>query len=232
MDALFALPGLQIEGVFTHLALRTAEADALQIQRFNRALDALRARGRNPGLVHAADSIGMVRYPEYRYGAVRTGAWLFGSVPSRCPCPERCRMPLRLMARVVQLRWVRAGEYLGYDETHPLARESLIATVSAGYADGYPRINSVGAAEIRGQRAPIAGLTCMDQLNVDVTDVAGVQEGDAVTLVGDGITLNEWADWAQTNRNDLLTRLGRRVPRVYTRSGRVVTVECEGQPLF
>ena len=232
IDALFDLPGLKIEGVFTHLALRTAEADAAQIARFRALIDALRSRGRDCGMVHAADSIGMVRYPDYRFDAVRIGAWLYGVTPGRCPCPEKCRMPLRLMARVVQLREVRAGEYLGYDETHPLARDCRIATVSAGYADGYPRLNSVGAAMVRGKPAPVAGLVCMDQLTLDVTDIDGVREGDEVTLLGGGIALDAMAGWAGTNRNDLLSRLGRRVPRVYTRGDRIASIMSEGEPLF
>ena len=232
IDALFDLPGLKIEGVFTHLALRTAEADAAQIARFRALIDALRSRGRDCGMVHAADSIGMVRYPDYRFDAVHIGAWLYGVTPGRCPCPEKCRMPLRLMARVVQLREVRAGEYLGYDETHPLARDCRIATVSAGYADGYPRLNSVGAAMVRGKPAPVAGLVCMDQLTLDVTDIDGVREGDEVTLLGGGIALDAMAGWAGTNRNDLLSRLGRRVPRVYTRGDRIASIMSEGEPLF
>ena len=176
-------------------------------------------RGRDCGLLHACDSIGMVRYPEYRFDAVRTGAWLFGVTPSRCPCPELCRFPLRFMTRIVQVRRVAAGECLGYDEDHPLARDSVIATLSAGYADGYPRVNSVGEVDIRGRRAPIAGLACMDQMTVDVTDVPGAAPGDIVTLLGGGITVDEVGAWTHSNRNELLSRLGRRVPRVYTRSG-------------
>ena len=232
VDALFHLPGLKIEGVFTHLALRTAEADAAQMARFQALIDALRSRGRDCGMVHAADSIGMVRYPDYRLDAVRIGAWLYGVTPNRCPCPEKCRMPLRFMSRIVQLRDVREGEYLGYDETHPLSRNSRIATISAGYADGYPRLNCLGAAMVHGKQAPVAGLVCMDQLTLDVTDIDGVKEGDEVTLLGDGITLDAMASWAGTNRNDLLTRLGRRVPRVYMRGDRIDHIESEGEPLF
>ena len=124
------------------------------------------------------------------------------------------------MTRVVQLRDVAAGEYLGYDEDHPLAKDCVIATLSAGYADGYPRVNSVGEVWLRGRRAPVAGLACMDQLTVDVTDVPGVAPGDVVTLLGDDIGINEVAAWTHSNRNELLSRLGRRVPRDYMRGGK------------
>ncbi len=230
---LFELPHLRVEGLYTHLALRDDEADEVQIRRLLHVADGLRDAGRDFGMLHAADSIGMVRHPQYRFDAVRIGAWLYGVVPSRYPNADRaCRPPARLMTRVSQLRHVAAGEYLGYDETHPLARDSLIATLSAGFADGYPRLNSVGAAEIHGRRAPVAGLVCMDQMTVDVTGVPDVRPGDAVTLWGGGIDLVEMADWAGTNRNDLLARISRRVPRVYLRGGAVESIAGANEIIF
>lgn len=218
--AICRLPHVRVEGLFTHLALREREADAAQIARLLSVRDALRSAGVDFGLLHAADSIGMVRYPEYRFDAVRTGAWLYGVVPSRYPnSNNECALPVRFMTRVVQVRRVAAGEYLGYDEEHPLARDSVIATLCAGYADGYPRLNGIGAVEIGGRRAPVAGLVCMDQMTVDVTDIPGVKPGDAVTLLGGGIGINEYAAWTRANRNEMLSRLGRRVPRVYMRGG-------------
>ena len=228
LPGVFALGNLRVEGLYTHLALRDRAADEAQIARLRAVTERLRAAGLDYGLLHAADSIGMVRYPEYRFDAVRTGAWLYGVVPSRYPNENgECRAPARLMTRVVQLRRVAAGEYLGYDEEHPLARDSMIATLSAGYADGYPRLNSAGEVEIRGRRAPVAGLVCMDQMTVDVTDIPGARPGDEVTLLGGGIGLDECAGWAGTNRNDLLSRIGRRVPRVYLRGGKVEEIRME-----
>ena len=223
--SVFRLPGIRVEGLFTHLALRTDQADAEQMARFHAVAAALRERGLDVGLMHACDSIGMVRHPGYRLDAVRTGAWLYGVVPSRYPNPDNaCRLPVRFMTRVAQVREVKAGEYLGYDEEHPLPRDMCVATLSAGYADGYPRVNNTGEVEIRGRRAPIAGLLCMDQMMVDVTDIPGVRPGDAVTLLGDGIPLNQYAAWSGCNRNELLCRVGRRVPRIYTRSGAVESI--------
>ena len=223
--AAFALPNLSVEGLYTHLALREPAADAVQIARLRGVADLLRERGIPFGLLHACDSIGMVRYPGYRFDAVRIGAWLYGVVPSRYPnSGGECRLPLRFMARVAQVRRVAKGEYLGYDETHPLEADRTIATLSAGYADGYPRVNSAGFVEIRGQRAPVAGLTCMDQMMVDVTGIEGVRAGDPVTLLGGGISLDELSAWTGAHRNNLLSHIGRRVPRVYTRGGSVVEI--------
>ena len=157
---------------------------------------------------------------------MRIGAWLYGVVPSRYPNANgECRLPVRFRTRVVQVRNVAKGECLGYDETHPLDRDRVIATLAAGYADGYPRVNSTGEVLIRGRRAPIAGLPCMDQMTVDVTGIPGVCPGDEVTLLGDGITLEQYSAWTGAHRNEALTRIGRRVPRIYTRDGEAVAVE-------
>ena len=225
IEAVFGLPRIRVEGLFTHLALREDSADAVQIERLLRVAEALKRRGRDFGLLHACDSIGMVRHPQWRFDAVRIGAWLYGVVPSRFPNAHgECKLPLRFMTRVTQVRAVAKGEYLGYDEEHPLDRERVIATLSAGYADGYPRVNSVGEVVIRGKRAPVAGLLCMDQMTVDVTDIPDVRPGDAVTLLGDGISLAQYSAWTGAHRNEALTRIGRRVPRIYIRSGEAVEV--------
>jgi len=230
LDAVFELSHIRVEGLFTHLALREDSADAEQIERYLRVVKALRARGRDCGMLHACDSIGMVRHPRWRFDAVRIGAWLYGVTPSRYPNANgECRLPVRFMTRVVQVRSVAKGEYLGYDESHPLEQDRLIATLAAGYADGYPRVNSVGEVCIRGRRAPVAGLLCMDQMTVDVTGIPGVCPGDEVTLLGDGITLEAYSAWTGAHRNEALTRIGRRVPRVYTRGGVVVEVGCGWQ---
>ena len=184
-------------------------------------------RGLPTGLVHALDSIGMVRYPDEQMDAVRTGAWLYGVYPRGYAHPEESRLALTVKARVAQLHRVAAGECLGYDETHPLSRDSLIATISAGYIDGFPRLNGAGSVEIRGRRAPVAGLVCMDQMMADVTDIPGVAEGDEVILLGGGIGVDEYAAVAGLNRNESLARTGRRVPRVYVDGGRVVDILCE-----
>ena len=219
--------GAVVEGVFTHLALRDQPSD-------RRALDAMYAlreetarRGVAVGAWHALDSIGMVRYPHDQMDVVRTGAWLYGVSPRGYDRPDESRLCLTVKARVAQLRKVPAGECLGYDETHPLARDSVIATLSAGYMDGFPRLNSQGSVLVSGCRAPVWGLVCMDQMMVDVTDVPAVREGDAVTLLGGGIGVNEYADLAGLNRNEALARTGRRVPRIYYEDGQVVGIDCD-----
>lgn len=217
---------VSIEGLFTHLALRGYENDQRQFARLRFAKEALEKRGLSV-MTHALDSIGMVRYPEEQMDAVRTGAWLYGVYPRGYAHPEESQLTMTVKARVAQLHTVSAGECLGYDEDNPLSRDSVIATISAGYIDGFPRLNSIGSVEIRGRRAPVAGLVCMDQMMADVTDIPGVQEGDEVILLGGSIGVDEYASAAHLNRNESLARTGRRVPRVYIENGEVVDIVQE-----
>ncbi len=215
---------MALEGLFTHLALRDRESDRRQLDLLIACREALAARGIHIPIVHALDSIGMVRYPEDHMDAVRTGAWLYGVYPRGYAHPEESKLTLTVKTRIAQLHAVKAGECLGYDETHPLTRDSVIATLSAGYIDGYPRQNSRGEVEICGKRAPVVGLVCMDQMMVDVTDIPQAQEGGEVILLGGSIGVDEYAAWANLNRNESLARTGRRVPRVYIEEGRVVSI--------
>ena len=215
---------IELEGLFTHLALRNQESDRQQIDYLTGCRDALAACGVTIPMVHALDSIGVVRYPDEHLDAVRTGAWLYGVYPRRYAHPEESQLALTVKTRIAQLHKVHAGECLGYDETHPISRDSVIATLSAGYIDGYPRLNSVGEVEIRGKRAPVVGLVCMDQMMVDVTDVPEACEGDEVILLGGGIGVDEYAEWGKLNRNESLARTGKRVPRIYLEDGRVVGI--------
>jgi alanine racemase len=126
---------------------------------------------------------------------------------------------------VAQVNDVAAGEFIGYDTEGPLTRPSRIATLCAGFGDGYPRCMSrVGSVQIRGQLAPVVGLVCMDQMMVDVTDIDGVREGDEAVLLGGNISYMQYASWARTNRNEAITIMSRRPPRVYFKNGRVVKV--------
>ena len=211
---------LQMEGLFTHLALHDRESDERQFAAFDALRGELAERGIRIPMTHVLDSIGMVRYPEHKYDAVRTGAWLYGVCPMRYAHPEYCRPTVRLMARVAQIHDVPAGERIGYDDDHYLARDTRVATLTAGYADGYPRMDNTGRVRIRGKAAPVLGLVCMDQMMVDVTDIPDAAPGDEVTLLGDAITIEQYAAWGKFNRNEALARIGRRAVRIYHQGGR------------
>ena len=211
----YRLNNLSVEGIFTHLALRNRDSDRAQIAEYLSVVERLRKEGIDPGMTHALDSIGMLLFPEYRFDAVRAGAWLYGSWNAHFPDPSKCPLAVKLKARVAQVRNVKAGDYLGYDEEHPLERDSVIATLAIGYYDGIPRAVNKGEVVIKGRRARIVGLVMMDQCTIDVTGIDGVEPGDEVTFLGDGISLLEASKMYSWNRNELIARMSRRVKRVY-----------------
>lgn len=215
IERIAQMPGIQIEGMYSHLALRSAKEDAMQFEKLTSVQRALEQRGISVGMMHLDDSIGMVRHPGYQLDAVRIAAYLFGVTPHGYAHPEKVNAICTLKARIADVHWVEAGECVGYDEDHPLKRRSRVATLCAGYVDGFPRVAEVGSVEILGRRAPVVGLVCMDQMMVDVTDIPGVEAGDEVTFLGEDISINEYAGWGHLNRNEALGRIGRRVTRVY-----------------
>ena len=224
----FALRRLKICGIFTHLCVPDSLAQAdfaftqLQIQRFYQLLDALKARGLQIPKTHIQSSYGLLNYPELRCDYVRAGIALYGAAGA--PQSTRLRLDLRpvlsLKARVVLLRRVAAGESVGYDRRFVARRDSRIAILSIGYADGLPRALSCGNGKVllRGRRAPVVGQICMDQLAVDVTELEDVCVGDAATLLGRdaGSELTAQSVAARTGSiaNELLSRLGARLPAV------------------
>lgn len=218
---------VRIAGLYTHLGIHTAEMDREQTAKLRMVFGQLREHGIEIPLMHAVDSIGMARYPEDHMDAARVGAWLYGVTPYHYERPELCKNVARFKARVSQVRIVRKGELVGYDDDHPLPSDRVIATVSAGYVDGFPRLAHGQAVEIRGARALVCGLVCMDQLMADVTDIPGVAEGDEVVFVGGLIGLGEYARMGQLNRNEAWARIGKRVPRVYFEGGAPVRVRSE-----
>jgi len=159
---------------------------------------------------------------------------MYGVTPMNTPLSASAgvRTPFRFMTRIARLRPLATGEGVGYDYTWRAPEGgALVATLPVGYADGYKRcLSNVGSVVVRGVRAPVVGLVCMDQCTVDVSTVPGVREGDEVVLLGGdsadqpggGIPVLEMATWAGTNRNDVICSVGRRVPRVYSEGGRIV----------
>jgi len=225
-----ALPGIRLEGIFTHLALRDRASDCAQFELFQRVVEAARAAGVSFPLRHVCDSIGMMRYPEFRLDLVRPGAILFGVKPLRTPLSDATPVctPFAFRTRISRVARLEAGEGSGYDEEwRAPAGGVLLATVPVGYADGYARsLSNRAEACVRGRRVRVVGLVMMDQLTLDVTGVPEVQAGDEVLLLGrsgaDEVPILEVAGWAGTNRNEILSTIGRRVPRIYSKDGRVV----------
>ncbi|MEW5785544.1 MAG: alanine racemase [Bacillota bacterium] len=230
--AIASLPGLYLEGVFTHLAAAD-EADRsftdCQLRRFNEILEGCRSRGLRIPLRHAANSAAAIAYPEARYDLIRLGISLYGCYPSPVlrEGPVRLLPALSLKSRIVFLKEVSRGTPIGYGCTYRTAGPALIATVPAGYADGYSRrFSNTGQVLVRGQLVPVVGRVCMDQIMINVTGVPAVARGDEVVIYGrqgnGQISVDAAAETAGTINYELLCAVGKRVPRFYLRGGAVV----------
>lgn len=218
----FSLPELEISGIFSHLCVADSmdicdvAFTQLQIQRFYRLLDDLAARGISIPKTHLQSSYGLLNYPELKFDYVRVGIALYG-VHSELNTQTKLRLGLKpvlsLKSRIAQIRQVCAGETVGYGRSFTAQRDSKIALIPIGYADGVPRALSCGKGKvlIRGYSAPIIGRICMDQLSVDVTDVPNVCTADTVTLLGcnqaDPVTAEQWAKQTGSITNEILSRL-------------------------
>jgi alanine racemase len=212
-ERLAAAASPHLEGAFTHLHSADADGDSVRIQwtRFRQALACL---DRRPMLIHVANSSGIWRLDE-RLDLVRPGVFLYGGSAGGHAPPPRTVATLR--ARVVSTRRVHSGESVSYGAEWQAGRDTGIATLGIGYADGVPR-SLKGRAQVllRGRRRPVVGRVTMDMLMVEAEDAA---PGDVATLIGaDGeyaITLDEFAGWAGTISYEILTGLGSRLPREY-----------------
>jgi alanine racemase len=213
-----------VAGVFSHLASADAVDSApvqVQIDRFQRAVEALRAAGVAPGVVHLANSAGVLCEPRAHHDAVRPGIMLYGYPPApHLGARAQLRPALQLVTRVVQVRRVPAGRPVGYGGTFVTSRPSTIAVLPVGYADGYHRLaGNRAAVVVRGCRVPVAGRVCMDHTMIDATDAGGVEVGDRVCLIGAQGAAAVWADelaaWCETIPYEMVTALARRVARRY-----------------
>lgn len=226
----YSLPHVRVTGMFTHLCVSDSlsEGDVgfsnTQLERFFSLAGELERRGINPGELHTQSSYGIVNYPDRRCAYGRAGVALYGvksdehdgvkAWPELAPA-------LSLKARIGLVREVPAGDSVGYGREFVAERPSKLAVLPIGYGDGVFRCAMHGGAEalVRGVRCPIVARICMDQLCLDVTDVPGVTRGDVATFIGrDGagqISCEEFAARCGTITNEVLSRLGKRLPKVW-----------------
>ena len=227
---LFLDPAFHICGMYTHFCAADSqeEQDMLftkeQIRRFEEVVKYLRSEQIPLPSLHMQSSYGLVNYPELVCDYARIGILLYGSLSSgrdevRVEIPVSPVMEIK--ARVTSVRELEEGEQAGYGRAFQAERKTKLACISVGYADGLPRTLSCGKGEVlvHGKRVPLVGRICMDQALIDVTEIEDVKEGDVVTLVGrDGkeeIRMSELADRAGTIANELFSRLGSRLKRIY-----------------
>lgn len=218
--------GIHIDGLMTHLASADEDqiATARQLDAFDEGMIRLQTLGVRPRLIHAANSAGMA-YARSTHTAVRPGLLLYGVAPRPCSPEIAVRAAMEVRVRVSLVKTIGAGTAVSYGGRFVAARESRIATINAGYADGIPRTDAMrerGALR-HGQAAlPVAGTVCMDLTMVDATDAPDLEAGDEVVILGDAPTAWDLAEWAGTNAWQILTGVGSRVPRRYTVGGEIV----------
>lgn len=233
-QALVQLPGLHLEGFYTHFAVADAADKTYTRRQFSiycQLLARLEEVGISIPLRHVCNSAATLDLPEMALDAVRCGIALYGLRPSaEVEPPVPLRPVMSLKSRVARLRTLPAGSSISYGRTYITTRPTKVALVPAGYGDGYHRLlSNRGAVLIGGRRAPIVGRVCMDQFVVDVSDLAGVQQDDEVVLFGRQgeaeITAEEVAGWAETINYEVTTSILPRVTRVYLRNGDVVGMD-------
>lgn len=226
------LPGIVIDGCFTHFARMDEKDKTRAKQQFARYCDfveKLETAGVHIPVKHASNSAGIIEMPEVHMDMVRDGISVYGMYPSEEVRKERLPLTpaMEVKTWVSFVKTLEAGVEIGYGGTYTTERKTKVATIPVGYADGYPRaLSNQGRVLIHGQSAPILGRICMDQFMVDVTDVPNVGQGDEVTLVGhdgDGyISIEEVADMSYSFNYEFVCDIGKRVPRVYYRHGKKI----------
>lgn len=208
---------LKVRGIMSHLARADQPGDPAtryQTLLFENAVRAARHRRLDPTVLHLAATAATLTDARTHFGMVRIGAGLYGIDPSHS---MRLRGAMTLTAPVMQVRDVPAGTGVGYGLAYRTDRRTRLALLPIGYADGVPRsLDARAGVQLNGRRVPVAGTVSMDQVVLDIGDLA-VAPGDRATLFGPGDddepTLADWASWAGTIEHDLVTRIGPRVSR-------------------
>ena len=224
------LPNLEAEGLFSHFA--TADCEDLsrakaQAQLFDRFYRMLQERGVRVKLRHLDNSAGIMNFGTH-YEMVRCGIITYGLYPSDevDPAIMKLRPAMSWHSHVAHVKWLEAGRQIGYGGAYTTTKPTRVATVPVGYADGYPRcLSNKFYVLIAGQKAPILGRVCMDQLMVDVTDIPNVQTGDEVVLMGKSgeevITAEAISAKAYSFNYEFVCGISRRVARCYIVNGKI-----------
>jgi alanine racemase len=221
--ALEAAGSIHVRGLFSHLSSAGATTDADQLARFTAGLDAARAAGLDPELVHLTATGGTIQLPAGHFSLLRIGIGAYGLTPFEQgeAVPVALTPAMQVSASLVSVKRVAAGTGLSYGHTYVTERETTLALVPLGYADGMPRhASNAGPVSINGETYRVSGRIAMDQFIVDVGD-APVAVGDRAIVFGDpasGVpSADDWAAAASTINYEIITRIGARVVRRYTR---------------
>ena len=234
-----SLPGIRIEGMFTHFAkadeLDKAPANR-QFERYMHFAHRLEEAGITIPLKHVSNSAALMELADMNLNLVRAGISIYGIYPSAEVSRDSMKLTpaMSIHSRIVYIKEIETGTEISYGGTFTAPHPMRIATIPVGYGDGYPRmLSNKGYVLIHGKRAKILGRICMDQFMVDVTDILEAQELDEVVLVGrqgnEEITVDELGDLCGRFSYEFICDIGKRVPRIYTKNHEVYLVrDCSG----
>lgn len=228
------LPGIKIEGLFTHFSTadeENKEYTYLQFERYKWFYNELTKKGVNINIRHIANSAAIMEFPETHFEASRPGIIIYGYYPSNEVDKNRLDLKpaMELKTNVVHIKEMEAGEFVSYGRKFECKRKTLIATLPVGYADGYTRaLSNKAKVIINGKFADVVGRICMDQCMVDVTDIPDVKVGDEVVLIGESqgksITADDIAEILGTINYEVICMISKRVPRVYISGEKVIKI--------
>ncbi|WP_027625183.1 alanine racemase [Clostridium lundense] len=228
------LPNIMVEGLFSHFSTAD-EGDKtytnMQFERFNWFYHKLQEKGVKINIRHIANSAAIIDLPETHLEGVRPGIILYGYYPSGQVLKDKIDLKpvMTLKTNVVHVKEMNEGQYVSYGRAFHTERNSVIATLPVGYADGYTRLlfNKVKVI-VNGKFAPVIGKICMDQCMIDVTDIGEVKVGDEVILMGEynnlKITADEIAKLLGTINYEITCMVSKRVPRVYIKDKEIIKI--------
>jgi len=228
-EEIIKLENLEAEGLFSHFA--TADESDLskalaQKERFDKFISLLEERGIDIPIKHINNSAGIMNFDKC-YDMCRMGIILYGLYPSHEVDESLLgiKPAMRWITHISHIKALEAGREISYGGTFKTDKETLVATIPVGYADGYPRcLSNKGRVLINGREAKILGRVCMDQFMVDISEIPDAKIGDEVVLVGDGLSMEEVSEAAYSFNYELPCRISRRIPRTFFKNGELVAV--------
>ncbi|WP_026883734.1 alanine racemase [Clostridium akagii] len=228
------LPNIVIEGLFSHFATsdeRDKEYSNIQLEKYKWFLQRLEDKGISIRVKHIANSAAIMDLPNTNFQAVRPGIILYGYYPSEEVKKDNLKLKpvMTLKTNVIHVKKLKKGNYISYGRTFQCQRDSVIATIPVGYADGYSRLlNSKAKVIIKDKFAPVVGRICMDQCMIDITDIKDVKVGDEVILMGQSenckFNADDMAEILGTINYEIICMISKRVPRVYIKNNKVIKI--------
>lgn len=231
---IYNLPNLIIEGIFTHFAIADEKDKSYTQEQFDKfiwVVDKLEREGITIKLKHCGNSATIIDLPQMHLDMVRAGIILYGLAPSKDVELGRINLKqvMSLKARISHVKEINAGESVSYGRKFIASKKTKIASLPLGYADGYTRmLTGKAQALVNGIRVPVVGRICMDQCMIDVTGIEDVKVGDEAVLFGKQknsfISIDEIAEKLGTINYEVVCMIGKRIPRVYVKDGKIVSI--------